>query len=104
MGPNTNSVSDLDSRDFGPHLRRNASNFVASDERQDSLAPTARDSMMIRSAHTAIFYSNVDIVVACGLGFEIDKFEIGIFLVVVDCIALYYNSDMHIIDTLVGQS
>lgn len=86
--PNANPVADLDSRDFWPHLRSNTSNFMASDKRQDGFAPTARDAMMIRGTDSAIFDRDVDIEITGGLGFEIDKFEIGITLVVMNGIAL----------------
>jgi hypothetical protein len=68
--------------------------LVARNQRQNSVAPPARDGMMIRSTNTAILDSNVDIIVVIsGLGVETDHVEISVAFVITNSITLSFTQN-----------
>ena len=61
---------------------------MARNQRQNSLAPAAADSMMIRTAYATILDRNIDVVVTSGFRCKIDDFKICVVFVVVNSVAL----------------
>ena len=71
LSADTDAVANLHSLDFRSNQDSLTNNFVTDANGKRSIAPAAVDGMNVRSADTAAFNLNVNIVVTELLGFEL---------------------------------
>lgn len=81
---NSDTVSDLDSLDLVADAHGLADDLVSDDEGQLALAPALLEGMHVGAAHAAVADGDFDVVGLERLGRELDDFQVGEFLRVLD--------------------